>query len=145
LEQEDVQAEHDDQSITEERPGIVGTHDTMDMELDIDEVDAEVSSVTTAAQCQMHLRHVSRLSAMPLLSVGGHVSDTLGNKYYTSPRNFPPLDEHLYGASLLGDQRPLIALHPHPHWQMTVRNACYRNLKTIQSAESGQEMQQDLQ
>jgi hypothetical protein len=76
LEQEDVQAEHENQSITEERPGIVGTHDTMDMELDIDEVDAEVSSVTTAAQCQMHLRHVSKLSAMlSLLSDGGHVSD----------------------------------------------------------------------
>jgi hypothetical protein len=87
LEQEDVQAEKDDQSITEEHEEkralaqashvtLVGTHDTMDMELDIDEVDAEVSSVTTAAQCQMHLRHVSRLSAMlSLLSVGGQVSD----------------------------------------------------------------------
>jgi hypothetical protein len=78
-------------------------------------------------------------------SISENDPGTLGNKYYTSPGNFPPLDEHLYGASLLGDQRPLIALHPHPHWQMTVRNARYRNLKTIQSIESGQKMQQDLQ
>jgi hypothetical protein len=34
---------------------------------------------------------------------------TLGNRYYTSPKNFPPLDEHLYGQSLPGDQQPLIA------------------------------------
>jgi hypothetical protein len=46
------------------------------MELDVDEADAEVGSITTAAQSRVHSRHVSRLSAtLSLLSVGGHVSD----------------------------------------------------------------------
>jgi hypothetical protein len=88
LEQEEVQAEQDDQSDLEEheeerglaeasRIALAGTDDTMDMELDVDEADAEVGSITTAAQSRVHSRHVSRLSAtLSLLSVGGHVSDT---------------------------------------------------------------------
>jgi len=59
----------------------VGSDDTMDMDLDVDEADvdeadAEVGSITTAAQSRVHSRHVSRLSAsLSLLTVGGHVSD----------------------------------------------------------------------
>ena len=87
LEQEDVQAEQDDQSIPEEHEEeralaeashstLAGTDDTMDMELDVDEADAEVGSITTAAQSRIHSRHVSRLSAtLSVLSAGGHVSD----------------------------------------------------------------------
>ena len=53
---------------------LMGSDDTMD--LDVDEADAEVSSITTAAQSRVHSRHVSRLSAsLSLLTVGGHVSD----------------------------------------------------------------------
>jgi hypothetical protein len=84
LEQEGVQAEQDDQSVPEEHEEeralaeashstLAGTDDTMDMELDVDEADAEVGSITTAAQSRMHSRHVSRLSAT--LSVGSHVSN----------------------------------------------------------------------
>jgi len=88
LEQEEVQAEQDDQSVLEgyegeqvlaeaSRIALAGTDDTMDMELDVDEADAEVGSITTAAQSRVHSRHVSRLSAtLSLLTVGGHVSDT---------------------------------------------------------------------
>ena len=87
LEQEDVQAEQDDQSVPEEHEEeralaeashstLAGTDDTMDMELDVDEADAEVGSITTAAQSRMHSRHVSRLSAtLSVLSVGSHVSN----------------------------------------------------------------------
>ena len=87
LEQEDVQAEQDDQSIPEEHEEeqalaeashstLAGIDDTMDMELDVDEADAEVGSITTAAQSRIHSRHVSRLSAtLSVLSAGGHVSD----------------------------------------------------------------------
>ncbi|KAH9992519.1 hypothetical protein BJV74DRAFT_962454 [Russula compacta] len=55
-----------------------GSDDTMDMELDIDEADAEVGSITTAAaHSRVHSRHVSRLSAaLSLRSVAGHVSNT---------------------------------------------------------------------
>jgi hypothetical protein len=35
----------------------------MDMELGIDEADAEVGSIMTAAQSRVHSRHVLRLSA----------------------------------------------------------------------------------
>src|SRR5260370_8580665 len=53
---------------------VTGADDSFDMELD--EVDAEVGSITTAAQSRVHSRHVSRLSAtLSLLSAGGHVSD----------------------------------------------------------------------
>lgn len=84
LEQEDVQAEQDDQEEHEEERALAepshvtlaGTDDTTDMELDVDEADAEVGSITTAAQSRMHSRHVSRLSAtLSVLSVGSHVSD----------------------------------------------------------------------
>lgn len=64
-----------------------GSDDTMDMELDIDEADAEVGSITTAAaHSQVHSRHVSRLSAaLSLRSVSGHVSDTELEAEYHSP------------------------------------------------------------
>ena len=89
LEQEDMEAEQDSQDVPEgdeEEQGLAeashialaGTDDTMDMELDIDvdEADAEVGSITTAAQSRVHSRHVSKLSAtLSLLSVGGHVRD----------------------------------------------------------------------
>jgi hypothetical protein len=87
LEQEEMEAEQDNQDVPEgheEERGLAeashialaGTDDTMDMELDVDEADAEVGSITTAAQSRVHSRHVSRLSAtLSLLSVGGHVSD----------------------------------------------------------------------
>ena len=87
LEQEGMEAEQDNQDISEEDEeerglaeashiALAGTDDTMDMELDIDEADAEVGSITTAAQSRVHSRHVSRLSAtLSLLSAGGHVSD----------------------------------------------------------------------
>jgi hypothetical protein len=87
LEQEEVEAEQDNQGVPEgheEEQGLAeashialaGTDDTMDMELDVDEADAEVGSITTAAQSRIHSRHVSRLSAtLSLLSAGGHVSD----------------------------------------------------------------------
>jgi hypothetical protein len=53
-----------------------GSDDTMDMDLDVDEADAEVGSITTAAQSRIHSRHVSRLSAtLSLHSVGSHVGD----------------------------------------------------------------------
>ena len=88
LEQEEGQTEEDDQSVLEEHEeervlgeashiALAGTDDTMDMELDVDEADAEVGSITTAAQSRVHSRHVSRLSAtLSVLSVGSHVSDT---------------------------------------------------------------------
>jgi len=87
LEQEEMEAEQDNQGVPEgdeEERGLAeashialaGIDDTMDMELDIDEADAEVGSITTAAQSRVHSRHVSRLSAtLSLLSAGGHVSD----------------------------------------------------------------------
>jgi hypothetical protein len=64
---------------TEEEPmladvshiAVTGADDTFDMELD--ELDAEVGSITTAAQSRVHSRHVSQLSAaLSLRSVGGH-------------------------------------------------------------------------
>lgn len=87
LEQEQEQAEqderHDPEGYEDERVladashvALVGSDDTMDMDLDVDEADAEVGSITTAAQSRVHSRHVSRLSAsLSLLTVGGHVSD----------------------------------------------------------------------
>jgi hypothetical protein len=42
---------------------LAGADDTMDMELDIDEADVKVGSITTAAQSRDHSRYVSRLSA----------------------------------------------------------------------------------
>ena len=67
--------EQDDRSVTEEHEEkwalaqashvtLVGTDDTMDMELDVEEVDGKVGSITTAAQSQMHSRHVPRLSTI---------------------------------------------------------------------------------
>jgi hypothetical protein len=53
-----------------------GSDDATDMDLDVDEADAEVGNITTAAPSRIHSRHVSRLSAtLSLLSVGGHVGD----------------------------------------------------------------------
>jgi len=87
LELEEMDAEQDNQDVPEgheEERGLAeashialpGTDDTMDMELDVDEADAEVGSITTAAQSRVHSRHVSRLSTtLSLHSVGGHVSD----------------------------------------------------------------------
>lgn len=87
LEQEEMEAEQDNKDVPEgheEEQGLAeashialaGVDDTMDMELDVDEADAEVGSITTAAQSRIHSRHVSRLSAtLSVLSVGGHVSD----------------------------------------------------------------------
>jgi hypothetical protein len=55
---------------------LAGTDDTMGMELDVDEADAEVGSITTAAQSCVHSHHVSRLSVILLLrSVGSPVGD----------------------------------------------------------------------
>lgn len=85
LEQDEMEAEQDNQDVPEGHEGEWGlaeashialADDTMDMELDVDEADAEVGSITTAAQSRVHSRHVSRLSAaLSVLSVGGHVSD----------------------------------------------------------------------
>jgi hypothetical protein len=87
LEQEEEQAEQDDQSVSDEHEeehalaeashdALPGSDDTVDMELDVDEADAEVGSITTAAHSRVHSRHVSRLSAaLSLRSVGSHVSD----------------------------------------------------------------------
>jgi hypothetical protein len=87
LEQEETESEQDNRDVPEgqvEERGLdeashialAGTDDTMDMELDVDEADAEVGSITTAAQSRVHSRHVSRLSAtLSLLSVGSHVSE----------------------------------------------------------------------
>ncbi len=84
LGEEEIEAEQDNPEGHEEEQGLAeashialaGTDDTMDMELDVDEADAEVGSITTAAQSRVHSRHVSTLSAaLSLLSVGGHVSD----------------------------------------------------------------------
>ena len=85
LEQEEMQAGQDDPEGQEEKRALTeashialaDTDDTIDMELDVDEADAEVGSITTAAQSRVHSRHVSRLSAtLSLRSVGSHVSDT---------------------------------------------------------------------
>lgn len=87
LELEQEQAEQDEQDDSEgheeervlaeaSHVALMGSDDTMNMDLDVDEADAEVSSITTAAQSRIHSRHVSRLSAsLSLLTVGGHVSD----------------------------------------------------------------------
>jgi hypothetical protein len=87
LEQEEEQAERDDQSVSDEHEeehalaeashnALPGSDDTVDMELDVDEADAEVGSITTAAHSRVHSSHVSRLSAaLSLRSVGDHVSD----------------------------------------------------------------------
>ena len=75
---QDLPNEHEEERGLDEasRIALAGTEDTMDMELDVDEADAEVGSITTAAQSRVHSRHVSRLSAtLSLLSVGSHVSD----------------------------------------------------------------------
>jgi hypothetical protein len=51
---------------------VTGADDTIDMELE--EEDAEVGNITTAAQSRVHSRHVSQLSAaLSLRSVGGHM------------------------------------------------------------------------
>ena len=71
------EGEEEEQALVEaSHVALAGSDDTMDMELDVDEADAEVGSITTAAQSRVHSRHVSRLSAtLPPLSPGGHVSD----------------------------------------------------------------------
>src|SRR5260221_7481879 len=75
--QEDNERHEEERVLAEaSHVALVGSDDTMDMDLDIDEADAEVRSITTAAQSRVHSRHVSRLSAsLSLLTVGGHVSD----------------------------------------------------------------------
>ncbi|KAI9451537.1 hypothetical protein F5148DRAFT_1290056 [Russula earlei] len=69
--------EEEEQSLVEASiVALASSDDTMDMELDVDEADAEVGSITTAAHSRIHSRHVSRLSAaLSLLTIGGHVSD----------------------------------------------------------------------
>jgi len=82
-EQEEQHGQDDPEGHEEERVlaeashvALVGSDDTMNMDFDVDEADAEVDSITTAAQSRAHSRHVSRLSAsLSLLTVGGHVSD----------------------------------------------------------------------
>ena len=75
--EEQEETESDEQVVTEEGPmlaevshiAVTGADDSFDMELD--EVDAEVGNITTAAQSRVHSRHVSRLSAtLSLRSVG---------------------------------------------------------------------------
>jgi len=75
--EQDVPEGYEEQDLAEaSHIALAGADDTMDMELDIDEADAEVGSITTAAQSRVHSRHVSRLSAaLSLCSVGGHVSE----------------------------------------------------------------------
>ncbi len=78
-EQEETDSdEHPATEANEEEPvlaeashvAVAGADDTIDMELE--EVDAEVGNITTAAQSRVHSRHVSRLSvALSLRSVGG--------------------------------------------------------------------------
>ena len=77
----DPETEPDEQAVTEvheEEPllaevshiAVTGADDTIDM--DLEEADAEVGDITTAAQSRIHSRHVSRLSAaLSLRSVGG--------------------------------------------------------------------------
>jgi hypothetical protein len=50
--------------------------DSIDMELDVDDMDAEVGSIITAVQSRVHSRHISRLSAaLSLQSVNEHLGD----------------------------------------------------------------------
>ena len=79
-EQETESDEEDVTEILEEEPmlaevshiAVTGADDTIDM--DLEEEDAEVGNITTAAQSRVHSRHVSRLSAaLSLRSVGGRV------------------------------------------------------------------------
>jgi hypothetical protein len=80
IEQDSLEADEEEegQALAEaSHVALPGSDDTMDMELDVDEADAEVDSITTAAQSRVHSRHVSRLSAaLSLLSVGGHVGES---------------------------------------------------------------------
>jgi hypothetical protein len=82
-EEEQEETESDEEDVTEileEEPmlaevshiAVTGADDTIDMELE--EEDAEVGNITTAAQSRVHSRHVSQLSAaLSLRSVGGRV------------------------------------------------------------------------
>jgi hypothetical protein len=81
--EEEQEVEPEEEAVTEiheEEPmvaevshiAVTGADDTIDMEME--EEDAEVGNITTAAQSRVHSRHVSRLSAaLSLRSVGGHV------------------------------------------------------------------------
>ena len=60
----DVPEGYEEQDLAEaSRIALAGADDMMDMELGIDEADAEVGSIMTAAQSRVHSRHVLRLSA----------------------------------------------------------------------------------
>ena len=76
--------EPEEQAVTEEEStlaeashiAVTGSDDTID-DMELEEEDAEVGNITTAAQSRVHSRHVSRLSAaLSLRSVGGHVGYT---------------------------------------------------------------------
>ena len=87
-EEEEQAAEQDDERLPEgleeeqvladaSHIALAGGDDTMDMELDVDEADAEVGSITTAAQSRVHSRHVSRMSAaFSLRSLNEHLGDS---------------------------------------------------------------------
>ena len=72
-----LEGHEDEQAVAEASHIALAADDTIDMELDVDEADAEVGSITTAAQSRVHSRHVSRLSAaLSLRSVNGNMGDS---------------------------------------------------------------------
>ena len=88
-EEEEEETEPDEQAVAEVHEeaepmlaevshiAVTGADDTIDMDMELEEEDAEVCNITTAAQSRVHSRHVSRLSAaLSLRSVGGHVDYT---------------------------------------------------------------------
>jgi hypothetical protein len=70
-----LEGHEDEQAVADaSHIALAGADDQIDMELDVDEADAEVGSITTAAQSRVHSRHVSRLSAaLSLRSVNGNM------------------------------------------------------------------------
>ncbi|KAI9436935.1 hypothetical protein H4582DRAFT_366964 [Lactarius indigo] len=104
-EETEPETEPDEQVVTEvqeEEPmlaevshiAVTGADDTIDMELE--EADAEVGDITTAAQSRIHSRHVSRLSAaLSLRSVGGHMEYPEPEVEHDSPveREMDPEDD----------------------------------------------------
>src|ERR1700761_8558743 len=72
-EEEEGETEPEEQAVVEvhEEPmlaevshvAVTGADDTIDMDMELEEEDAEVCNITTAAQSRIHSRHVSRLSA----------------------------------------------------------------------------------
>jgi hypothetical protein len=71
-----LEGHEDEQAVADaSHIALAGADDQIDMELDVDEADAEVGSITTAAQSRVHSRHVSRLSAaLSLRSVNGNMA-----------------------------------------------------------------------